>query len=253
MNVYISVVSHGHQCMIKNIHCLPDLAKKYKVVVKENSERYRSGFDVFCLENNIDYIDDKKNLGFGENNNLIFKYIQDKFNPKDNDLFIVLNPDVLITCEEIEKIISLHDQYHFKLAGINLFTDENFTIHDKGIRHYPVLSDFFKSFFLGKNDTVINRKEVNDIAYVDWLAGSFMIFEVSHYANLKGFDERYFMYCEDIDICYRSTKKNIKPLYLPMVKAVHYAQYNNRKIFSRHFFWHIKSILIFTIKKMIIK
>ena len=45
---------------------------------------------------------------------------------------------------------------------------------------------------------------------------------MSYYRQLNGFDERYFMYCEDIDICYRSCKIHGKRvMYFPNIKAVH--------------------------------
>ncbi len=39
---------------------------------------------------------------------------------------------------------------------------------------------------------------------MEWVAGSFIAFKSSSYRKVQGFDENYFMYCEDIDICYRA-------------------------------------------------
>ena len=52
------------------------------------------------------------------------------------------------------------------------------------------------------------------------------------------------MYCEDIDICNRADiVYGEKLVYIPSVKAVHLARHKNKKILSKHFFWHLKSIV----------
>ncbi|EBA4721521.1 glycosyltransferase family 2 protein, partial [Salmonella enterica] len=77
-----------------------------------------------------------------------------------------------------------------------------------------------------------------------------LIFKAEFFSKLNGFNEKYFMYCEDIDICWRANKiYNTSVLYLPQYVGVHLAQFNNRKILSRHFLWHIKSIILFLMYK----
>lgn len=68
-----------------------------------------------------------------------------------------------------------------------------------------------------------------------------------------GFDERYYMYCEDIDLCYRLKLKKIKLVYLPQFKAIHLAMHENRKILSKAFRWHVSNAIYFIIKKSIFK
>jgi hypothetical protein len=85
---------------------------------------------------------------------------------------------------------------------------------------------------------------------VDWAAGSFLLFRSGMYTELNGFDTSYFMYCEDIDICWRAKVKVKSPVvYLPHIKALHYAKHANRNVFSKHFYWHVKGVLRFLAKK----
>ena len=54
------------------------------------------------------------------------------------------------------------------------------------------------------------------------------------------------MYCEDIDICWLAYKiAGEKVYFMPAYKAVHFAQFNNRQFFSKHFFWHVMSAIRF--------
>jgi len=248
MKVFISVVSHGHSDLIKELACLKSLAQSFNVVVKENS--LDDSLREYCEENNIVFIENNKGLGFGANNNQVFEYCKTHLNMVSNDCFIVLNPDVKITCESIDKVIEKLLSGSAKLLGINLFKDENLSEYDNSVRKFPNLLILFRSFLGMGNDSIINKSLILTDEKVDWFAGSFMAFVVSHYENLNGFDERYHMYCEDVDICYRSKKIGVEAQYTPDIKAIHYAQHNNKKIFSKHFYWHVKSAFIFEFQKI---
>jgi GT2 family glycosyltransferase len=58
------------------------------------------------------------------------------------------------------------------------------------------------------------------------------------------FDPRFFMYLEDVDICRRAREQLGEPvLYLPHLKAVHLCRQANKRLFSRHFYWFMVSML----------
>jgi len=120
---------------------------------------------------------------------------------------------------------------------------------DNSIRKFPSLTQFGKSFLGLGNPTIINKNIVSAPTIVDWAAGSFLAFRSSHYAALKGFDEGYFMYCEDVDICYRSMLLGEQVVFFPQIKMQHLAEHANRSIFSKHFYWHVKSALRFLLKR----
>ena len=61
---------------------------------------------------------------------------------------------------------------------------------------------------------------MDKVLAVDWAAGSFLLFKASLFRKLGGFDPGYFMYCEDIDICWRAQKLfNQQLLFNPNIKA----------------------------------
>lgn len=243
MNVFIAVVSHLHSELIKKIDCLNELNKQYQVVVKSNKE----GDDFSQM--NFQWLNNGYGLGFGENNNIIFNYCRSELGMTDDDYFVVLNPDVDIEPEEILKLTLAMSENNHKVAAINLYKDKNRLEYDNSVRSFPTIKDFFSSFFLKKNTSILDKGSISTPSLVDWAAGSFLAFQVGHYAELRGFDERYFMYCEDIDICYRSNRINTPVIYYPNVVAIHLAQHANRKLFSKHFYWHVTSIIRFFVSK----
>jgi GT2 family glycosyltransferase len=68
-----------------------------------------------------------------------------------------------------------------------------------------------------------------------------MVFPVAVFAELGGFDRRYFMYCEDVDICLRLQLKGYRLLPVVSVTVEHEAQHASRRRL-RHLFWHVQSL-----------
>ena len=232
MQVYLSVVSHNHGDLIRELGCLQKLAEKYQVIVKSNTD---DGFSEYFNAHSIHHLNDDYGLGFGHNNNIIHAYCRNSLGMTDSDLFIVLNPDVLVSVETIEEIVAQAEQDDFKLGAINLYRDEGFETYDPSVRRFP---DFIllAASFLGFNRSyVVDKSVIEKPQAVDWTAGSFMAFRAGHYRELGGFDVRYYMYCEDVDICYRSMKMGYPVIYYPAIKAVHLARHANRKIFHAIF------------------
>ena len=80
--------------------------------------------------------------------------------------------------------------------------------------------------------------------YPDWIAGMFMLFKSSDYLKLGGFDQSYFMYCEDMDICARMRNLGLNYAVQKNICVVHEARRDSSKKL-RYFNWHIKSLLRF--------
>ncbi|WP_318466374.1 glycosyltransferase family 2 protein [Photobacterium leiognathi] len=247
MAVYISIVSHGHSRLINELGCLKRLSENFNIILKSN----KSGdeFTELSQSENVYWLDKDYGLGFGHNNNINFKFCINSLDVKDDDFFIVLNPDVSISVDEINKLLYFMYKDSVEFACINLFKDENYTIYDNSVRQFPIFTQFIKSFLGFKNDAILDKDVIKEKVNVDWAAGSFLAFSAKRYRELNGFDEKYFMYCEDIDICYRSYKQGYPLLYYPDIKALHYAKHQNRKLFSKHLYWHISSVFRFLLTK----
>ncbi|OTA19169.1 glycosyltransferase [Xenorhabdus beddingii] len=244
--IYISIVSHNHEKIIKKINCLPNLSKKFTVILKSNTEEDIADY---CNIHNIIHLGPTKPLGFGENNNLIFDYCKSNLEMGENDYFIILNPDVDITIESMNKLVSSMSHDNVMFSTINLYKDYNYQLHDYSIRRFPTLTDFIFSFIGFKNKTKIEKEKIASPCNVDWAAGSFLAFRVDAFERANGFNPKYFMYCEDIDICLRLKINGLNLTYYPNILAIHLAQHKNRNIFSKHFFWHLKSSMLYLIEK----
>jgi GT2 family glycosyltransferase len=112
---------------------------------------------------------------------------------------------------------------------------------EDSVRKFPSLGMLLlKLLGLSKNDYKITLGMPN--FEPDWLAGMFMVFRSKTYIKLNGFDESYFLYYEDVDICRRAYKLGLKIVCCPQVSVVHHAQRASRHNF-RHMRWHLGSML----------
>ena len=248
--IFVSVVSHGHFDLIKELGVLAKIAKDRRFSIFLVDNLGEANFKYWCERNKIHYWKNKKKLGFGANNNLNFALAQ-KMSQSVDDFFIVLNPDLIVDPCILVEFEKQSKEYGASISTVNLYLDRGLTISEDCIRIFPSAKSFLKTFFLRENPTLIVKKDLIAPTSVDWCAGCLMGFSMIHYRALRGFDESYFMYCEDIDICYRSYKIfGKKVVYFPDLKAVHLSQRRSRQLLSKHFYWHVVSALRFVISRL---
>lgn len=245
MALYISVVNHNHDEMICENSTLKDLSKEHTVILKSNTPATRE-LQKYCSDNNIILIQGKTNKGFGANNNEVFNYAQNHLKMNNEDYFLVLNPDIEVSLESINQLLILVKKHSCHIATINLFKNRDMIEHDNSIRHFRNIFSPLKTLFNIKRTDFYDKNLITTHTNIDWASGSFLLFKYKTYKYLGGFDERYFMYFEDMDICKRAHKESYTIKYFPTITGVHFAQHKNRNLFSIHFFYYLKSnILMF--------
>jgi N-acetylglucosaminyl-diphospho-decaprenol L-rhamnosyltransferase len=252
MNVYISVINHHHDDIIIKSDTLANLAKEFRVVLKSNtlaSNRLKE----YCSLGNIDLIQGSKFQGFSENNNEVFYFIYEKYTPNQQDFFLVLNPDVEVSSSSVYKLIMLSKSCNADISAINLYKDKELTIYDYSIRKFPSIYNPLKSILKIKRNDFYDKSIIKQPVEIDWAAGSFLLFKISCFKQLNGFDKGYFMYFEDVDICRRAKQQGKRVIYFPDIEAIHLAMHKNRKLFSKHIIWYCLSSLRYFSKNITLK
>jgi len=247
MTLYISVVNHNHDKMICENPTLRELASEHKVILKSNTPSTEE-LKEYCKKADIILLQGSDKKGFGANNNEVFKYAETTLNMSNNDHFLVLNPDVEVTNENINLLLSQVAKDNTKISTINLFKNKEMTEYDNSIRQFPTLMNPIKTLAGIKRTDHYNKSIIYKPTVIDWAAGSFLLFKFEVYKELSGFDEQYFMYFEDVDICRRSFNKGDFIIYYPHYKAIHTAQMTNRKILSVNFLHYLFSTVKYFIK-----
>ena len=100
-------------------------------------------------------------------------------------------------------------------------------------RKHPTLFDLLNRKFKISKFQFLNReyrdRDLQEPFYPDFIHGCFMLFKTTDLKNLKGFDERFFLYMEDADICRRIDEIGKKKLYYPKVEIIHHHQQGSSK------------------------
>jgi len=83
----------------------------------------------------------------------------------------------------------------------------------------------------------------------DWMLGGFLMLRRTMFQQLGGFDEGFFLYGEDIDLCYRAARAGWERWYVPAAVVEHEHQaVTDRRFFTRRTIWHWRGILRFVRK-----
>ena len=173
--------------------------------------------DVILIEN-------KENLGFPKGNNIGVKIASGRY-------ICILNPDTVVAEDTFEKVLAFaKNQENLGIIGCKLIDGTgNFLPESKRGIPTPFVA-FTKIFGLYKIFPSINsfgkyyasHLNENQTWKVEILVGAFMLMQKETYEEVGGFDERYFMYGEDIDLSFSVLKLGKSNYYFSETTVIHY-------------------------------
>ena len=201
----------------KVIHqCIKSINQNIPIIVVEHSDNKKLKEDLEQKYNNLKCILSKSNLGMGPGNNIGLK-------AANTDYVLLLNPDVLLEDNTIEELF---------LASQNL---ANFSMLA------PLEKNFNNYGFLNKKKS---NKNLEDAPFeVDFIDGFAMLINKKKFKEIDYFDENFFMYLENNDLCKRSRDKGDLIYIVPKSKINHLAakavdkKYEDEVEFSRNWHW----------------
>lgn len=232
--VSISVVSHRQAALVEKL--LDDLdrrcATEFEVLLTINLpetlpfalDRYR--FPVRLIENAAP-------KGFGANHNAAFR--QSRY-----ELFCVLNPDVRL---DTDPFPALAQRLQGPGAGIAapLVRSPDGTV-EATARPLPTPLFIVRKALFGQPPPAYTCGEPD--LRPDWVGGMFMLLPREAYAAIGGFDERYHLYYEDVDLCARLRLSGREVVLCPSVAILHDARRESHRNL-RYLGWHLRSMLRF--------
>lgn len=175
--------------------------------------------------------------GFGANHNAAFRQAR-------GDYFCVLNPDIRLTADPLPGLLSrLRDHPEAGVIAPRVVAPDG-RVEDSA-RSFPSPWSIARKL-AGRNrdrQSLHDRLDCDTLA-MDWVAGMFMLFPRRVFEDLGGFDERYFLYYEDVDLCSRLHAAGRAVLYSPPVSVIHDARRESHRNL-RYLRWHLASMLRF--------
>ncbi len=217
-NLTAVIVSFKSDQVIDN--CIKSIPNEIKIVVVDNSNDKKFKENIEKKYSNVECILSSTNLGMGSGNNLGLKYVK-------TDFAIIINPDVIFEEKSIDKLISESKKLDTFAISAPISSDAkypNYKIDKKFLRDEKNL-DPFKVKSIDGYAMVFNLKELNNIE------------------NFYFFDENFFMYLENDDLCKRLNSYNRNIFIIPRSRIKHLggkavnSEYNYEIELSRNWHW----------------
>jgi len=186
------------------VDCLNSIQNNVKVLIVENSNNFlhkniiNSKFPnakIYCTGNN---------LGYGGGNNYGLQKI-------DDDYALILNPDIICDKDLFKNISEvINETSDFSIIGCQYLQDKIFM--PAGFFNKSKNKEFKQNFL---------EDNLSPLSPVEWVTGCSMLLNLKKFENKKIFDENYFLYFEEVDLCKSLIKKGEK-IYTSRKLKIHH-------------------------------
>ena len=206
----ITVIITSFHSGEKIFNCIESINKDVKIIVIENSNDQELKKKIQSKYKNVDCILSEENLGYGAGNNLGLSKVLTNY-------ALIVNPDVTLEKDTID----------------NFFL----TIND--IKNFGIIAPISKDEIY-TNFSIDNDKSIKEVESVKGFA---MFLNMNNLKEIKFFDENFFLYFEEIDLCKRIRKNDIKIYIDPSIKVNHLggtshnSELNKTMELSRNWHW----------------
>ncbi|MBI2195745.1 MAG: glycosyltransferase family 2 protein [Candidatus Levybacteria bacterium] len=209
MNIFIIVLHFGDKLV--TLDCVKSIVKAKlnfdRLIIVDNSQN----FDAGRFKGKIEVLRTKKNLGFAGGVNVGIKHALSK----DADYILLLNNDAIAKQDFLSALIKFGNQ--FENAGIIgpaiKFKRDGKIIYDLGGK----INKLFGRTTHNETSKISNKKP----RQVDYTSGCAMLVKKDVFDKIGLFDERFFLYYEDVDFCIRAKNKGYLTYVLPQVSIGH--------------------------------
>lgn len=191
----------------------------YEIIVVDNHSPDNGWKSLISEFPKVRFIGLENNLGFSKANNIGVKQAKGEY-------VYILNPDTEIEGDYFLEVLDFADrQKNIGALGLRMHNLEGQFLPESK-RSVPALVNSFEKLFtkLSNNSKTYYRNDIGefDIAEVEVMTGANLLMKKSVYEEVGGFDERYFMYGEDIDLCYTILNKGYKNFYYGKYSILHH-------------------------------
>lgn len=234
-DISISIISHGQSDLVGRL--LQDIERhcngtSLEVILTLNVPELLS-FETSGFTFPLHVIRNETRKGFGENHNAAFSQAAAKY-------FCVMNPDIRIQDDPFPALIT-----QLSISGIGVVAPRILNgqgLREDNARDLPSPIEIIRKLLGGIS--AMHREEESEISEPDWLAGMFLLFRRETYAAIGGFDERYFLYYEDVDLCTRLGLAGYRVTLCQRATAIHDARRSSHRslAYMRH---HLVSMMRF--------
>lgn len=245
MDLSIIIVNWNTKDLL--IRCLDSLLTQgykgeHEIWVVDNASSDGSTEIIRNYSPNVNLIAIDENVGFGAANNLAIRQSKGKY-------IWLLNPDTEVKPGAITALTQFMDENSSTGAAGSKYLNPDGSLQ-ASCYPFPTLSrEFWRLFHLDKLWTfgIYNQNQwnQNEPREVDVLQGASLLLRKKSLDQIGLFDEDYFMYTEEVDLCYRLKKAGWQLFWVPKSEVIHYGGQSTQQAASNMFISLYKTKLIF--------
>lgn len=196
------------------------IADRMEILVTDNhSDDESMGFIRAHLQGRerVTIVETRANLGYGKGNNEAAKLARGEY-------LLIINPDNTLPPDGVESMLAyLRDHPDTGVVGPALVYPDG-TVRPSA-RPFPTPADLFRkrlnpAGWHAAFELKRRQEQTKDAIDVDWMVGACLLMKTSLYRSLGGFDERFFLFFEDIDLCRRIRAAGKRVVYLPRISVL---------------------------------
>lgn len=218
-NTFIIVTWNSEKQIQRLLDSLSIFESDSQVIIFDNNSSDSTLNIILEKYKYVRLISSPKNVGFAKANNIASKFVNTKY-------LTIINPDTYLETPILSKLIKDFGD-STGIMGVKLVSPDG-TLQPSIFNFQRPSSIIIEQFRLGKllpnfmkaklSPELSNHDYMRD---VEWLMGAFLFMKASFFGKINGFSEDYFMYSEDMDICYKSYLKGKKVVFNPNAHVVH--------------------------------
>lgn len=218
--VKLSIVILNYKVPYHLLLCLKSVEKALQnidaeIIVVDNDSQDESADLVKTHFPDVILIQNQTNEGFSRGNNRGVKVVKGEY-------LCLLNPDTVVAETTFENLLKFAEKHpDFGAIGPRLIDGTgNFLPESK--RNFPTPKIAFQKFLGNGENYYAHHLKEEETGNTPVLTGACLLMKTSRYREIGGLDEDYFMYGEDIDLCYSFQKSNYKNFYLGSEIILHF-------------------------------
>ena len=224
----VSIIILNYNANQLILDCIESITKtnyeNFEIIVVDNASTDNS--HIKCKEKfeKIRLIENEKNLGYCEGNNVGIK------NAK-GELIVILNPDTIVHPDWLSELIRVYNEH-----GEALYQPKHLSLNEKSVimstGNMMHIFGFGYAREKGKKDV----NQYNEIEQIGYASGTCLFAPVSVLNKVGLLDQFIFLYHDDLDLGWRAAQLGIKSYYVPS-SIIYHAESYSLKWNSEKFFW----------------
>lgn len=186
-----------------------------EIIIVDNNSSDSSCEMIKSVFPELTLIENKENLGFSKGNNIGVANAKGEY-------ICILNPDTVVAEDTFTKVLKFSEsKSNLGIVGCRLI-DGTGKYLPESKRNVPIIKVAAQKIFGNDNNYYANHLQETETGKAAVFVGAFMFLKKDVYNSVKGFDEDYFMYGEDIDISYKIINKGFDNYYFGSTTIIHY-------------------------------